>query len=293
VRGKYPTRNYPKVFQDPTVGEQAKKVFEEANELLKKIIKQKLLRAKAIFGIYPANSVGEDIEVYSDNIRSKTLATFHGLRQQEEKPNDGVPFVSLGDYVYPKHVGGAATGTTTDVVDYVGFFVVSTGFGADELVKKYKAENDDYNAIMVQALADRLAEALAEKLHEDVRKKYWGYSQDEDLTVDDLIKVKYRGRRPAPGYPTQPDHTEKLTMWKLLNVKESIGCELTESLAMYPAASVSGIYFANPHTEYFAVGRVGRDQVADYARRKGITIEKAEDCLSPILSYDPQEKNQQ
>jgi len=285
VRGKYPTRNYPKVFEDPTVGAQAKKVFEDAQQLLAQIIKDKSLTAKAVFGIWPANSDKEDIFVYADESRTTPIATFYGLRQQEEKPNETEKFYALGDFITPKSV--SAEKSQGLVESYLGLFVVSSGFGAEELMMKFKNSHDDYSAIMVQALADRLAEAFAEKLHEDIRRKYWGYSKEENLNVEDLLKVKYQGIRPAPGYPSQPDHNEKITMWDLMKVKERIGCELTPSLAMTPAASVSGLYFGGKDSKYFAVGKVMKDQVKDYAARRETNMDVVEDALGQILAYDP------
>jgi len=287
VRGKYPTRNYPKVFEDPTVGEQAKKVFEEAQALLKDIVKNKLLVAKAVFGVWPANSVQEDILLYADESRKTPIATFYGLRQQEEKSNDTEPFYALGDFITPKSESPEQSVGLEE--SYLGLFAVSTGFGADELIMKYKKQHDDYNAIMVQALADRLAEAFAEKLHEDIRRKYWGYAQEENLSTEDMLKVKYQGIRPAPGYPSQPDHLEKITMWNLMKVKESIGCELTDSLAMHPAASVCGLYFGGKDSKYFGVGKVTKEQVKDYSERKGKAMDLVEEHLGTLLSYDPSE----
>eukprot|EP01088_Endostelium_zonatum_P008836 TRINITY_DN219_c0_g1_i1.p2 TRINITY_DN219_c0_g1~~TRINITY_DN219_c0_g1_i1.p2 ORF type:complete len:559 (-),score=190.90 TRINITY_DN219_c0_g1_i1:20-1696(-) len=289
VRGKYPTRNYPRVFEDPTVGVQAKKVFEDAQQLLAQIIKDKLLKAKAVFGIWPANSDKEDILVYSDESRTTPIATFYGLRQQEEKPNEGERFYSLGDFITPKTVPAEQSRGLEE--SYLGLFVVSSGFGAEELIMKFKNQHDDYSAIMVQALADRLAEAFAEKLHEDIRRKYWGYSQEENLNVEDLLKVKYQGIRPAPGYPSQPDHLEKVTMWNLMKVKERIGCDLTDSLAMSPAASVSGLYFGGKDSKYFAVGKVTKEQVKDYAGRRGLEMSVVEENLGQILAYDPAESS--
>jgi len=276
IRGKYPTRNYPKVFGDPTVGEQARKVFQEAQEMLHEIVEKKLFQAHGIVGLYPANSVEEDIEIYADETRKTKIATLFGLRQQAQKAT-AEPYLSLGDFVAPK---------SSDVADYVGMFAVSTGFGVDKLVAKYEAEHDDYNAIMAKALADRLAEAFAEKLHQEVRTIYWGYTEDEKLAPEDLIKVKYQGIRPAPGYPMQPDHTEKNTLWSLMKVKQETGIELTEHLAMVPAASVSGIYMANKEAKYFAVGKITKDQVQDYASRKEVSIEETERWLSSVLSYN-------
>lgn len=260
------------------MGAEAQKLFNEAQVALKKIIADKSVKATGIVGFYPANSVGDDIEVYEDETRSKVVAKFHGLRQQAEKdPEAKEPFLSLSDFIAPKETG---------IPDYVGLFACSAGFGSDELVKQFKAQNDDYNAIMVESLADRLAEAFAEKLHEIVRKDLWGYSAGEQLGTEDLIKIKYQGIRPAPGYPSQPDHTEKATMWKLANITEQTGISLTESFAMWPAASVSGLYFAHPQSSYFAVGKISKQQVEEYAVRKGEDFEKTQTWLQPILNYD-------
>ena len=262
---------FPQILTDEVVGEQATELFEEAQNMLKKIVDEKLLTAKAIFGIFPANAdEQDDIEVKSG---SETF-TFRTLRQQHKK-SEGKEYFALSDFIAPKSSGKQ---------DYMGAFCVTTGFGTDELAKKYEAENDDYNAIMVKALADRFAEAYAEFLHEKVRKEYWGYAADEHLSNEDLIKEEYKGIRPAPGYPACPDHLEKTTLWQLLKVKENIGVELTESLAMFPTASVSGYYFANPKAKYFGVGKIAEDQLKDYAQRKNIDIELAKKWLSPNLA---------
>jgi 5-methyltetrahydrofolate--homocysteine methyltransferase len=267
---------YPNIFEDATIGQEAKKLFNDAQILLEKIIQDKLLTAKAVFGIYPANAVGDDIEVYSLQDRTQISATFHTLRQQHAK-REGQKNMALSDFVAPKESG---------VRDYLGAFAVSI-HGAEELARQFESDHDDYNAILTKALADRLAEAFAEHLHEFVRKGWWGYAHDENVSAEDLIKEKYRGIRPAPGYPAQPDHTEKQTLFKLLEVEQTIGTILTESFAMYPAASVSGLYFAHPESKYFAVGKLQRDQIEDYARRKGMTIEEIERWLSPYLAYEP------
>lgn len=262
---------FPQILTDEVVGEQAKELFEDAQKMLQKIVNEKLLTAKAIFGIFPANAdEKDDIEVTSG---SETF-TFRTLRQQHKK-SEGKEYFALSDFIAPKSSGKQ---------DYVGAFCVTTGFGTDELAKKYEAENDDYNAIMVKALADRFAEAYAEFLHEKVRKEYWGYAADEHLSNEDLIKEEYKGIRPAPGYPACPDHLEKTTLWQLLKVKENIGVELTESLAMFPTASVSGYYFANPKAKYFGVGKIAEDQLKDFAQRKNIDIELAKKWLSPNLA---------
>ncbi|MGQ9799741.1 MAG: vitamin B12 dependent-methionine synthase activation domain-containing protein, partial [Ignavibacterium sp.] len=249
LKGKYPA-----IFEDEKVGIEAKKLFDDANKLLDKIISEKLLSANAVFGIFPANSVDDDIEVYSDESRKGVLAVFHTLRQQMQK-SDGQPYLALADFIAPKETG---------INDYIGAFAVTAGIGIEKLIEQFEKNHDDYNSIMIKAIADRLAEAFAEHLHEQVRKKYWGYSTDENLSNDDLIKEKYIGIRPAPGYPAQPDHTEKIILFELLDVEKNTGIKLTESLAMYPAASVSGLYFAHPEAKYFNVGKIDKDQVLDY-----------------------------
>jgi 5-methyltetrahydrofolate--homocysteine methyltransferase len=276
LRGKFPNRDYPKIFQDEKVGGEAKKLFDEANEMLQEFIKSKELQMHAVVGIYRANSVGDDIEVYTDESAKEVSCKFFTLRQQAEKEGND-PFYALSDFVAPKDSG---------VSDYLGLFVTSAGFGLDKVIQKYKDSQDDYSFIMAEAIADRLAEAFAEVMHVLIRKELWAYSPDEDLSINDLIKVRYSGIRPAPGYPSQPDHTEKETMWKLMNVKEEIGVELTDSMAMLPAASVSGLYFAHPKSQYFAVGQICKDQVADYAARKNMPVEQCEKWLRSMLSYD-------
>eukprot|EP00761_Pharyngomonas_kirbyi_P012482 gb/GECH01012509.1/.p1 GENE.gb/GECH01012509.1/~~gb/GECH01012509.1/.p1 ORF type:complete len:1246 (+),score=422.22 gb/GECH01012509.1/:1-3738(+) len=272
LRGKYPNRGFPKLFNDPKVGPEAKKLYEEAQEMLNEIVEKKLMRVRGVIGFWPANSVGDDIEVYPDEDRKAPIATLYGIRQQQEREKTK-EFLSMSDFVAPK-----------GYQDYVGIFAVAT-FGCEEMVAEYEKNYDDYKSIMAKALADRLAEAFAEVLHEDVRKEYWGYAPDESLGSKDLIKVKYEGIRPAPGYPSQPDHTEKQTMWDLADVKEATGIGLTESLAMNPPAAVSGLYFAHPESKYFAVGKIEKDQVEDYARRKGRSVDEIEQWLEPILGY--------
>eukprot|EP01113_Clastostelium_recurvatum_P038218 TRINITY_DN568_c0_g1_i1.p1 TRINITY_DN568_c0_g1~~TRINITY_DN568_c0_g1_i1.p1 ORF type:complete len:1276 (-),score=426.02 TRINITY_DN568_c0_g1_i1:154-3723(-) len=284
LKGKYPNRGYPKIFNDPNVGAEAKKVFDEAQVMLQRIIKEKLLIAKGVVGFYPANSTGDDIEVYADDddhARRSVIGTLYGLRQQAEKDAED-PYIAMGDFIAPK---AKEVGDKDAVKDYVGLFAVSTGFGLDAIVEAFKKDHDDFGSIMAKALADRLAEAFAEALHEDVRKNLWGYAKDEVLSSDDLIRVRYQGIRPAPGYPVQPDHTEKETIWSILDVTKKTGIELTESMAMLPGASVSGIYLANPQAKYFAVGPIAKDQIEDYSRRKGKTVEHVEKWLRPDLSY--------
>lgn len=276
LRGRYPNRGYPKIFNDETVGGEAKKLFDEANEMLQDIIAGKKLRLCGIVGIFPANSVGDDIEVYADESRGEVVARFHGLRQQAEKESDE-PYYCLSDFVAPRSTG---------MVDYLGMFA-NSAMGVEELTAGFKEAGDDYSHIMVEALADRLAEAAAERLHELVRREVWGYAADEDLSVEDMLKVKYRGIRPAAGYPSQPDHTEKRTMWDLMRVEEQVGTSLTESMAMLPAASVSGLYFASPASQYFAVGKITPDQVEDYSARKKMELSETQRWLRPMLSYEP------
>ena len=264
---------YPEIFKDEKVGKEAENLFLDAQNLLTKVIDEKLLKAKAVFGIFKANSIGDDIEVYENNTQ-KTIAKFVTLRQQLKK-KEGIPNLALADFVAPKQSG-------TD--DYIGSFCVTAGFGTEEMAKKFEADNDDYNAIMIKALADRLAEAFAEYLHEKIRKEDWGYAVDENLSNSELIKEAYKGIRPAPGYPACPDHTEKTTIWNLLKVKETIGVELTDSLAMWPSASVSGYYFAGDYAKYFGLGKITEEQVKDFAIRKNMDVEVAKKWLSPNLA---------
>ncbi|MDD2941351.1 MAG: methionine synthase [bacterium] len=268
LRGKY-----PEIFNNPQYGGEAKELFAAANALLERIQKEKLLRAHAVFGIFPANSVGDDIELYEDSGRDSVLARLHTLRQQGRK-RQGVANYSLSDFVAPKSLS---------IPDFVGAFAVTAGDGLDELVKHFEADHDDYNSILAKALADRLAEAFAEHLHLRVRREFWGYARDEKLVNEELIRERYRGVRPAPGYPACPDHTEKETLFNLLKVEENVGIHLTESFAMYPAASVSGWYFAHPDSRYFGVGTIAEDQLRDYAGRKGRDVEVMRRWLSPNL----------
>jgi 5-methyltetrahydrofolate--homocysteine methyltransferase len=263
---------YPKILQHEKYGAEATKLFNDAQKLLDEIIAKKLIQARGVYGIFPANRVGDSIELYTDESRTKVLTTCHMLRQQMDK-TDGSPNYSLADFIAPK---GSP--------DYLGSFAVTTGFGLDELVKGYKAAHDDYNAIMAEALADRLAEAFAEYLHKRVRDE-WGFGKSENLTSEQLINEEYRGIRPAGGYPASPDHTEKRTLWELLDVEARTGIKLTESFAMWPGSSVSGLYFAHPDSKYFAVGKLGKDQVEDLARRKGLPLAEMERWLGPWLGY--------
>jgi 5-methyltetrahydrofolate--homocysteine methyltransferase len=267
---------YPRIFDDPQLGEAARKLFDDANELLDRIIKEKLLTARGVHGFWPAASQGDDIIVYTDDSRQKELCRFHALRQQWERKGQNA-FHSLADFVAPLESGRK---------DYIGAFAVTSGIGADELAKKFDSQLDDYNAILTKALADRLAEAFAEYLHGEARRA-WSFGHTEELTSEDLIAEKYRGIRPAPGYPAQPDHTEKRTLFQLLDAERATGIRLTESYAMHPAASVSGLYLAHPESRYFALDRITRDQVEDYARRKGMTVAEIERWLAPNLGYEP------
>jgi 5-methyltetrahydrofolate--homocysteine methyltransferase len=265
---------YPKIFQNEKYGEQARKLFADAEKLLENFIAGKSLQARGVYGFFPANRTGDDVELYADDSRAKVLMKFHFLRQQVVK-DDGTANFCLADFVGPKGSD-----------DFIGTFAVTSGHGLKQLVEKFKAEHDDYNAIMAEALADRLAEAFAEWLHKRVREQ-WGFGKNENLSAEDLIQEKYRGIRPAAGYPACPDHTEKGTLWNLLDVKKNAGIELTENFAMWPGSSVSGLYFAHPESKYFAVGKLGRDQILDYHLRKEMTSQEVEKWLGPWLNYDP------
>ncbi|MCU0432638.1 MAG: methionine synthase [Bacteroidia bacterium] len=267
--------SYPKILNDAERGTEAKKLFADAQAMLEKIITEKWLTARAVLGLWPANASGDDIEVYTDDTRSTVNAVFHTIRQQTRKPASQAN-VALSDFLAPAKSGKH---------DYIGGFAVTTGIGIDAKVAAFEAQHDDYSAIMLKALADRLAEAFAEHLHEKVRKEYWAFAPDENLTNEQLIGEAYSGIRPAPGYPAQPDHTEKLTLFRLLNAEENAGIVLTESLAMVPTAAVSGLYMAHPESHYFGVGKIRKDQVEDYARRKGWSVEEAERWLGPVLGY--------
>jgi 5-methyltetrahydrofolate--homocysteine methyltransferase len=267
---------YPRILDDERQGAQARQLFAEAQTLLDRIIDENLLTARAVYGLFPANAVGDDVELYTDATRSTVQTKLFFLRQQANREGSE-PCRSLVDFIAPKE---------THLNDTIGAFAVTSGIGLKELVEKFKAQNDDYNAIMAEALADRFAEAFAECLHKRVRQE-WGYGCSEHLGSDDLIAEKYRGIRPAPGYPACPDHTEKGTIWRLLDVEAKTGIQLTESFAMWPGSSVSGFYFAHPESRYFAVGKIDRDQVTDYAERKGMSITEVERWLGPNLGYDP------
>ncbi|HVS27250.1 MAG TPA: methionine synthase [Burkholderiales bacterium] len=266
---------YPAILQDKVVGEAARNLFQDAQAMLKQIVEEKWLTANAAIGLFPANSAGDDVDIYTNESRAKVAMTFHNLRQQNVKPQ-GNPNQCLADFIAPKETG---------VKDYIGVFAVTTGIGIDTRVKAFEEKHDDYNAIMLKALADRLAEAFAEHMHLRVRREFWGYAPDENLDSEALIAEKYRGIRPAPGYPACPDHTEKPALFDLLKAPE-VGIMLTESFAMLPAAAVSGFYFSHPESGYFAVGKIGKDQAEDYARRKGMSLTEAEKWLAPVLAYD-------
>ena len=268
---------FPRILKDDKYGEAARPLFDDAQAMLKQLIAEKWLTANAVVGFWPANAVGDDIELYTDDTRTKRLATLHTIRQQMAR-EQGKPNLALADFIAPKESG---------IADYIGGFAVTAGIGEEDVARRFERANDDYSKIMVKALADRLAEAFAEALHAKVRRELWAYAPDETLTNDELIGEAYAGIRPAPGYPAQPDHTEKRTLFELLKAEQATGLKLTESYAMWPAAAVSGFYFAHPDSRYFGVGKIGRDQVADYAKRKGWSQEEAERWLAPILNYDP------
>ena len=270
---------YPEILTDEVVGEQAQSLFQDAQEMLNQIVEDNWLTAKARFGLFPAHAVGDDIEIYKTDDRSQVSARWLTLRQQLKKRR-GLPNLALADFVAPK---------TSGKKDYVGAFCVTTGFGTDEKAQAFEAENDDYSSIMVKALSDRLAEAFAEYLHERVRRKYWGYAVEESFSNEELIREKYKGIRPAPGYPACPDHLEKKTLWKLMEVEETIGVQLTESLAMWPASSVSGYYFAHPEAQYFGLGKIKTDQLVSYSKRRGISLDEARKWLNPNLAEESNE----
>jgi 5-methyltetrahydrofolate--homocysteine methyltransferase len=270
--------SYPKILDDAEKGAEARKLFADAQQTLRKIIDGRWLSANAVIGFFPANSVGDDdVEVYADESRSRVLTTLHHLRQQDEKP-PGRPNQCLSDFIAPKETG---------IKDYIGAFAVTAGLGIEEHVKRFEAAHDDYHAIMVKALADRLAESFAERMHELVRKEFWAYAPQERLDNEALIREEYRGIRPAPGYPACPEHSEKGPLFALLDATAHIGVTLTESYAMLPLASVSGFYLSHPDSRYFAVAKIDQDQVADYARRKGWDLKTAERWLAPNLGYAP------
>jgi len=268
---------YPRIFEHEKYGEQARQIFAEGNALLDRMIAERLVAARGVYGFFRANAVGDDVHLYEADGKTP-LTRFHFLRQQAAKGSDGnEPSRCLADFVAPKETGFA---------DYIGGFAVTAGVGVRELCERFKSAHDDYNAIMAEALADRLAEAFAEYLHKRVREE-WGYGRGEGLTNEQLIREEYRGIRPAAGYPACPDHTEKGTLWRLLDVERAAGIQLTESFAMWPASSVSGLYFAHPASRYFAVGKIGRDQIDDYHARKDMSVADVERWLGPNLGYDP------
>lgn len=270
IRGKFPD-----LLHDPVHGEEARKLYDDALALLNRIKKEKLLRANAVVGLFPANSVGDDIEVYRDENRSEVLAVFRNLRNQEQK-KPGVPNLCLADFIAPR---------SGRRIDYIGAFAVTAGIGADELAAEFRQKNDDYSAIMIKALADRLAEAFTELIHAKVRRELWGYAAAENLSTDDLLMERYKGIRPAHGYPACPDHSEKKTLFRLLEAEKHAQITLTENFSMVPAASVSGLIFAHPFAQYFFVDKIGRDQVEDYALRKKTSPETIEKWLASNLNY--------
>jgi 5-methyltetrahydrofolate--homocysteine methyltransferase len=269
---------FPRILKDDKYGEAARPLYDDAQAMLKQLIEEKWLTANGVVGFWPANSVGDDIELYTDDTRSTRLATLHTLRQQMARDSGARANLALADFVAPKDTG---------LADYVGGFAVTAGIGEEDVARRFERANDDYSKIMIKALADRLAEAFAEALHEKVRRELWAYAPGEKLSNEQLIAEDYAGIRPAPGYPAQPDHTEKRTLFVLLDAEKATGLKLTESYAMWPAAAVSGLYFSHPDSRYFGVGKIGRDQVLDYADRKDWSTEEAERWLGPILNYDP------
>ena len=270
---------FPDILNNPASGEAARKLYDDAQAMLDAAIKEKWLTANAVIGFFPANAVGDDVEVYTDDTRTEVLTMFHNLRQQGQH-REGIPNKSLGDFIAPKETG---------LADYIGAFAVTAGLGSGEKIAEFKADLDDYSAILLESVADRLAEAFAERMHQRVRKEFWGFQPEETWDNDDLIAEKYQGIRPAPGYPACPEHTEKATIWKLMDVQQRTRIELTDSMAMWPGAAVSGLYFSHPQSQYFVVGRLAQDQVADYAKRKGWTLPEAERWLGANLGYNPED----
>ena len=273
LRGKFPD-----ILTDAQFGEQASSLYADARKMLRTVIREQWLQARAVIGLFPANSIDEDVELYADDARTQVLDRVHFLRQQKDLP-EGKPHGALADFVAPKGSG---------VRDYFGAFALTAGIGIEPHLQRFEAAHDDYSSIMLKVLADRLAEAFAERLHERVRREFWGYAPEEKLGNEQLIREEYRGIRPAPGYPACPDHTEKATLWRLLDVEQRAGITLTESYAMYPTAAVSGWYFSHPQSRYLAVGRIDRDQVEDYARRKRLPLAEVERWLAPNLGYEPE-----
>jgi 5-methyltetrahydrofolate--homocysteine methyltransferase len=274
------TGRFPAILDDPKIGEVARSLYDDARKMLDRIIKEKWFTARATVGFWPANAEGDDIAVYADDARKKKIATFHTLRQQLEK-REGRFNAALSDFIAPASSG---------LPDYIGGFVVTAGIGEDVVADRFKNANDDYSSILCKALADRLAEAFAERMHQRVRKEFWGYAPDEAFAPDQLILEQYAGIRPAPGYPAQPDHTEKATLFRLLDAENTAGVKLTESFAMWPGSSVSGLYFSHPESFYFGVGKIERDQVEDYASRKGMSVAETERWLAPVLNYIPSQE---
>jgi 5-methyltetrahydrofolate--homocysteine methyltransferase len=271
---------FPDILRDAVVGEAASNLFADAQKMLETLVRERWLEARAVVGFFPANTVGDDdIEVYADETRETPLLRLHHLRQQKSKPQDQAQ-LCLADFVAPAQAGCA---------DYIGAFAVTAGIGIDAHVARFEAAHDDYSSILLKALADRLAEAFAERMHERVRRELWGYAAAENLDSSGLIREEYRGIRPAPGYPACPDHTEKSALWKLLDPERAAGIHLTESFAMFPTAAVSGFYFSHPQSAYFGVGKIDRDQAASYAQRKGMRLAEAERWLAPILGYEPED----
>jgi 5-methyltetrahydrofolate--homocysteine methyltransferase len=274
LRGKYPNRGYPKIFLDADVGAQAKQTFDDAQRMLDQVLSEGWLQGRSVVSYLPANSSQDDIIVYSDDTRTQELGRFHGLRQQQQKEDGDMAYHCLSDFIAPEGSG---------IKDYLGGFAVGV-FGVEAKVAEFQQDHDDYKSIMLKAVADRLAEALAEYTHERMRKESWGYCKDEQLDATQMHKVLYQGIRPAPGYPSQPDHTEKKLMWDLMGIQGS-GIELSETYSMMPAAAVSALCFAHPKAEYFAVGKITKEQVEEYAQRKGMTLDEAEQALSELLAY--------
>jgi 5-methyltetrahydrofolate--homocysteine methyltransferase len=263
---------YPAILKDEVVGVEATKLYADAQQMLQQIIDEKWLEARAVVGLFPANAVGDDIEIYTDETRTTVLSVQHSLRQQTKKA-DGQPNMALADFIAPKATG---------ISDYVGGFVVTTGHGIEAHIERFEKDHDDYHSILLKALADRLAEAFAEKMHEIVRKELWAYDKNETLSNEELIKETYRGIRPAPGYPACPDHTEKVDLFRILNATELCGVTLTESLAMYPTAAVSGWYFAHPQAKYFGLGKITEEQIKDISQRKNVSYDEMDRWLSSV-----------
>src|SRR4051812_12154675 len=274
------TGRFPAILDDPKVGAVARSLYDDARTMLDTIVKENWFKAQATIGFWPANSDGDDITVYADDARKEKIATLHTLRQQLEK-REGRFNAALSDFIAP---------ATSRIPDYIGAFVVTAGIGEDVIADRFKNANDDYSSILAKALADRLAEAFAERMHARVRREFWGYAPDEKFTPDQLILEQYAGIRPAPGYPAQPDHTEKATLFRLLDAENTAGVKLTESFAMWPGSSVSGLYFSHPESFYFGVGKIERDQVEDYAARKGMSVTETERWLAPVLNYIPSQQ---